>query len=78
MVNCEAKEVEFTEADLSQGNFSGTDFENSQFAKTNLAKADFRGAKNYFLDIRHSNIKKARLSMPEALSLLTSLDVIID
>ena len=38
IVDCEAKEVFFTEADLGQGDFRNTDFENSLFFKTNPAK----------------------------------------
>jgi uncharacterized protein YjbI with pentapeptide repeats len=51
LIACEAKEVEFAEADLSQGDFQRTDFENSVFFKTNLSQADFRGAKNYYIDV---------------------------
>lgn len=78
MIDCEAKEVDFTEADLREGVFTNTDFERSVFSKTNLAKANFKGAKNYFIDARYNVIKKAQFSLPEALSLLNSLDVVID
>lgn len=78
MVACEAQEVDFTEADLTEGNFKDTDFERSVFSKTNLSKADLKGARNFFIDARYNNIKKAHFSLPEALSLLDSLDVVID
>lgn len=77
-VSCEAKEVDFSETDLSEGVFTDTDFERSIFSKTNLTKANFKGAKNYFIDARYNTIKKARFSLPEALTLLSSLDVVID
>jgi fluoroquinolone resistance protein len=78
MVNCEAKEVDFIETDLRLGNFRQTDFENSRFFKTNLTSADFRGAKNYSIDIKVNILKKTRFSLPEALLLLNSLDIIIE
>jgi fluoroquinolone resistance protein len=78
MISCEAKEAYFTETDLTEGDFTNTDFERSVFLKTNLTKANFKGARNYYIDARHNTIKKAHFSLPEALSLLSSLDVVID
>lgn len=78
MMNCQAKEVDFTETDLSEGIFSGADFERSIFSRTNLTKADLRGAVNYHIDPRYNTIKQARFSLPEVLSLLACLDIVID
>jgi fluoroquinolone resistance protein len=78
MVKCEAKEVDFIETDLSEANFKKTDFEKSTFFKTNLTDADFTGATNYFIDIKTNILKRTRFSLPEALSLLNSLDIIIE
>ncbi len=78
MVNCEAKEVDFIETDLSKGDFHQTDFENSRFFKTNLSSANFKGSKNYSIDVKANILKKTRFSLPEALLLLNSLDIIIE
>ncbi|XUW99856.1 MAG: pentapeptide repeat-containing protein [Dehalogenimonas sp.] len=78
MIKCEVKEADFVETDLSGGVFTGTDFENTKFFKTNLAGADFKGAKNYLIDARINTLKKTKFSMPEALSLLNGLDIIIE
>jgi uncharacterized protein YjbI with pentapeptide repeats len=78
MTGCEAKEADFTEADLSAGDFSNTDFEKSIFFKTNLNAADFTGARNYYIDARVNTLKKAKFSLPEALSLLDGLGVVIE
>ncbi len=78
IVNCEAKEVDFIETDVTDGDFKNTDFEKSRFFKTNLTGADFKGAKNYFIDVKNNTLKKTRFSLPEALILLDSLDVIIE
>jgi fluoroquinolone resistance protein len=78
IIDCEAKEVEFIETDMSHGVFCNTDFTKSRFFKTNLSDADFRGAKNYFIDVRNNVIRKARFSLPEAITLLNSLDIILE
>ena len=78
MTDCEAKEVDFTETDLSNGSFTGTDFERSVFFKTNLTRANFTRAANYAIDPRHNKLKQAHFSYPEALSLLSCLDIVID
>jgi fluoroquinolone resistance protein len=78
IIKCEAKEVDFTETDLSQGDFKDTDFEKSRFFKTNLTQADFKGAKNYYIDACNNTLKQTRFSLPEALCLLHSLDIVLD
>lgn len=78
ILNCEAKEVEFIETDMTEGVFRNTDFEKSRFFKTNLTNADFKGARNYYIDARNNILKKARFSLPEALTLLESLDIILE
>jgi fluoroquinolone resistance protein len=78
VVSCEAREVDFTDADISEGDFKNTDFEGSRFFKTNLTGADFKGAKNYLIDVKNNTLKKTRFSYPEVLSLLHSLDIVIE
>ncbi len=78
MVSCEVKDADFTEADLSQGDFTGTDFEKTRFVKTNLSGANFKNARNYVIDPRANTLKKTRFSYPEVISLLNSLDIIIE
>lgn len=75
LLECLAHEVNFNEADLSSGIFTKTDFLGSIFSHTNLTKADFRKAFNYGIDINFNILKKAQFSLPEATSLLTSLDI---
>lgn len=78
MINCEVKECEFAETDFTGAVFTGTDFEKSRFFKTVLAGADFRGARNYSIDITNNAISKAKFSYPEAVSLLNHLDITIE
>lgn len=77
MTGCIARETGFSDADLSKGNFRKTDFYGAVFSHTNLTGADFTGAFNYGIDITANNMKKALFSLPEAASLLRSLDIIL-
>lgn len=74
---CSAKEVEFSDADLLSANFSGTDLSKSRFQRTNLSKANFVGATNYFIDLTTNKIEKAKFSLPEAMSLLYGLNIVL-
>ena len=76
--HCRCREVDFVEADLTDGDFEGTDFELSRFFKTNLTNVNFRKAVNYSIDVRNNTVKKAQFSLPEAVSLLHSLDIVLD
>lgn len=78
LCECVAKEVNFNEADLTNGVFTKTDFTNTIFSHTNLTKADFRKAFNYGIDINFNILKRAKFSLPEAASLLKSLDIILE
>ena len=73
--NCIAQNVDFTEADLSHACCIGSDFSGTRFENSNLTGADFRGARNYTIPVLKNQIAKARFSLPEALSLLSSLDL---
>jgi fluoroquinolone resistance protein len=77
IMNSEAKEADFTETDLHNGDFQHTDFEKSRFFKTDLSNCNFRGATNYSIDVVNNVLKKTRFSLPEVVSLLNSLDIII-
>jgi fluoroquinolone resistance protein len=78
MIDCVARRVDFEGADLTGADCRQTDFEGANFTRTNLTKADFRNAQNYSINPEANTLKKTRFSMPEAMSLLSGLDVIID
>lgn len=73
-----AREVDFRETDLSDADFSGTDLSGSIFMNTILDGADFRRASNYSISPTENSISKAVFSLPEAMSLLYSMDIQID
>jgi uncharacterized protein YjbI with pentapeptide repeats len=72
---CKAHDVDFRKANLSDANLTYTDFSNSIFGRTNLTNANFAEASNYTIDIIQNEIRGAKFSRFEAVSLLESLGV---
>jgi fluoroquinolone resistance protein len=77
MVHCVAHEVNFADANLTGAILRETDFQNSLFSNTNLTGADLQGAENYAIHPNHNTLKKTIFSLPEAISLLSTLDIIL-
>ena len=74
---CAALDVDFTDCDLTQCDCRFTDFADSRFLHTNLTRADFTGAKNYAIAASSNTLKKTKFSLPEAMGLLYSLDIVL-
>jgi uncharacterized protein YjbI with pentapeptide repeats len=77
LTHCTAMDVDFSDANLSQSDCTWTDFSNSRFNQTDLTEADFTGAVNYTISASTNTLKKTKFSLPEAMSLLHSLDIIL-
>lgn len=77
IIRCTAKEVNFSEADLTQADCTFTDFAESHFLHTNLTEADFTHATNYTIAAGTNTLKKTKFSLPEAVRLLHSLDIVL-
>jgi fluoroquinolone resistance protein len=77
-INCKMMEVEFWDSQLAKSSLTGCMLRGSAFNKADLSGADLRGSTDYFIDVRFTNVKKAKFSMPEAMALLSSLEIIID
>ena len=75
--DCVAVDVDFRETDLSKADFAGTDLSESLFSHTNLTEADLSSARNYDIDAGRNVLKRARFSLPEAMSLLYGLDIVL-
>ncbi len=75
--DCIARHVDFAEADLTNANFRGTDLTDTRFLHTDLTEADFTGAFNYAINASLNTLKQTRFSLPEALSLLHALDIVL-
>lgn len=78
MTQCIVHEASFEEANLSFANCVRSDFKDSRFVHTNLTGADFRGATDYLIDPTLNTLKKTKFSLPEAMSLLYSLDIVLN
>lgn len=75
LTGCEAKEMDFSEANLKQADFSGSDLEGTVFDEADLERADFTTAVNYTVNPLNTNLKNARFSLPEAIALLKGLPI---
>ncbi len=78
IINSQAHEVDFSQCDLSQGDFDGTDFQSTIFSQTNLYQSKFIDATNYYIDTKTCNIQGSHFSFAQALSLLSSLDIVLE
>jgi uncharacterized protein YjbI with pentapeptide repeats len=78
MRDCSAKEADFTETDLSEADLRGTDFEASTFLHTTLEKANLIDARNYAIDPLLNKIRRAKFSLPDAVSLLATFEIKIE
>jgi uncharacterized protein YjbI with pentapeptide repeats len=77
ITQCIAREVDFGETDLTAGIFDRTDFSGSVFAHTDLTDADFSSAVNYSISPSNNTLKKTKFALPEAMSLLHNLDIVL-
>jgi fluoroquinolone resistance protein len=75
MIDCVALDVDFREADLAGAAFGGTDLAESLFLATNLTGADLSRARNYHIDPCQNTLTGAKFALPEAMSLLASMDI---
>jgi uncharacterized protein YjbI with pentapeptide repeats len=75
LIDCAAIEVDFREADLAEADFGGSDLSGSLFMHTNLQAADLSRARDYTINPAENQLKGAKFSLPEAMTLLFSLDI---
>lgn len=76
--DCKMCDVDFYESQLMKSSFVDCLLKGALFNKANLADSDFRGASEYFIDVRQTQVTRAKFSLPEALTLLTSLEIILE
>ncbi len=75
---CSAREVNFERTDLAGADCRDSDFSGSTFRETNLTKADLRGAHGYGIDARTNRVKGMKVSLPDGLNLLASMEIVIE
>lgn len=76
--DCKMSEVDFYEAQLMKASFCGCALYGSTFNGANATEADFRGATQYAINVKETSVAKAKFSMPEAMSLLDALNVVVE
>lgn len=77
MRRCSARHASFEDVDLTGADCTKTDFADGRFIGADLTKADFTGARNYAINAQQTTLHKTKFSLPEAVSLLRSLDIIL-
>ncbi len=76
--HCVAHECDFRRANLVEAVCRGTDFAGSNFDGADLRGADLRHARNYAIDVRHTLVKGARFTLPDATALLQGLEIEVE
>lgn len=75
---CTARHLDFEGATLTGADFSETDLEMTRFSHCDLTEANFVRAQNYQINAAETTLHQARFSLPEAVALLYSLDIVIE
>lgn len=74
-MNSLIRDTGFEECNLEKALFHNCNLEQSVFINNNLQKANFETSKNYLIDPKQNDIRKAEFSLPEALSFLSLLPI---
>lgn len=77
-IECKLHEGDFYEAQCMKTQWNGSDLLGTNFSAANLGEADFRSAIQYTINVRETDVSKAKFSMPDAMNLLNPFNVIID
>ncbi len=75
---CLAREAEFVACDLRGVDLTDCDLERASFRGTDLREADLRRARNYVVSPRDNQVAGMRVTLPEALNLLSALRVRVE
>lgn len=76
-MKCEITATDFIGTDLTGTDFSHTVFRDAGFDRTNLSGADFTEAHGYAINPVANNVRKAKFSLPDAVTLLEIMGIII-
>lgn len=75
MDDCKLCDMDFREGDFSESSMTHCDFTNSLFMRTNLQQVNFTDATGCAINVSENQLKGAKFSQFEALSLLESLGI---
>lgn len=68
----------FSHTRLNHAVFDDCDLTQCCFHQADLSHADFRTSRNYYMNAETNTLKKTRFSLPEAVSLLANLDIVLE
>lgn len=74
-LECSLRFVDFSDSILSAADFHGSDMEECRFQNTDLSNTNFITASHYTINVLENKVKHARFSLPEALTLLSCLEI---
>lgn len=72
---CKLHDVDFREGKFPDSTMTYCDFTNSLFIRTNLQQVDFSESSNYMINVLENQVKGAKFTRFEALSLLECLGI---
>jgi len=73
--DCSLRHVDFSGADLREADFAGSDLGGARFSRSDLRGARLERAHGYRIDTSDNMITGMRVSLPEAVSLLSFIGV---
>jgi fluoroquinolone resistance protein len=76
--SCSLVEASFHNTKLRHANFDDCDLSGCMFSQADLSFADFTTSRNYYVNATENTLHKTRFSLPEAVSLLANLDIVLD
>ncbi|MDD4731963.1 MAG: pentapeptide repeat-containing protein [Desulfovibrio sp.] len=75
---CSLVNASFFNTRLTRAVFDDCDLAGCQFTDTDLSFADFKTARHYHINAQTNKLHQTVFSMPEAVSLLSNLDIVLD
>lgn len=75
--SCSLVESSFDHTNLRHAVFDDCDLSRCRFSQADLSHADFTTSRNYYVNAGENTLHKTRFSLPEAVSLLGNLDIVL-
>lgn len=75
---CQINDCDFVKSELAGSDFNGSDLQGSIFQQTDLSGCNFLEAKNYAMDPWGNKLTKAKFSLPDVLTFLKPLGIIVE
>ncbi len=77
-LSCDLREAQFSNVRLKSAVFDECELGQCQFHQADLSYANFATSRNYYMNAETNTLKKTVFSLPEAVSLLANLDIVLE